>query len=45
AALNNKVEQFVLNLTSEKVRGLGILIMDFPEKQTIKNIIKNNKFN
>lgn len=33
-ALNNKVEQFVLNLTSERVRGLGILIMDFPEKQT-----------
>ncbi|WP_260448332.1 hypothetical protein, partial [Listeria seeligeri] len=23
----------------------GMLIMDFPEKQTIHSIIKNNKFN
>ncbi len=43
--LNSKVENFVDNLTANNLNGVGMLIMDFPEKQTIHSIIKNNKFN
>ncbi|WP_260457644.1 hypothetical protein, partial [Listeria booriae] len=30
---------------ANNLNGVGMLIMDFPEKQTIHSIIKNNKFN
>nr|CAA51230.1 1-phosphatidylinositol phosphodiesterase [Listeria ivanovii] len=45
STLNAKVDQYVTKLTAVGVRGLGVFIMDFPPKQTIKSVIKNNKFN
>ncbi|PZF89986.1 1-phosphatidylinositol phosphodiesterase [Listeria ivanovii] len=45
STLNAKVDQYVTKLTAVGVRGLGVFIMDFPPKQRIKSVIKNNKFN